>query len=182
MRFKRKKRYGYKPVCQRCLNKLWRKKGYQFERSLCKKLEALGYSADRIPTSGSGRVSLPDIIAYHPEKRLALGIEAKAVDASTHKTWTVYADQIVKAAKYLLRHYPSDVERKAGVCVKFLLGSRVKAPIISRLIPVSDGMNLKKIPNIVVDISSKSDMPELTQGTLSKRSRYIRKVRRKRRG
>jgi len=182
MRFKRKKRYGYKPVCQRCLNKLWRKKGYQFERSLCKKLEELGYSADRIPTSASGRVSLPDIIGFHHEKRLALGIEAKAVDASTHKVWTVYSDQIVKAAGYLLRHYPSDVTRLAGCAVKFLLGSRTKSPIVVKLIPVTDDMDLEKVPNIVVDISSESDMPELTQATLSKRSKYIRKVRRRKRG
>jgi len=172
MHFQRKRRYGI--VCQRCLNKLWRAKGYQFERSLVKKLTELGFNSDRIPTSASGRVTLPDIMAFHPQKRLALGLECKAVN---DKAWTVYRDQIAKAASYLLRHYPFDIERKVGICVKFLLGERCKSPIVIKLLNVSDNMNLEKIQDITVSIESESDMPELTSPTLSRRSRKIRRVR-----
>lgn len=189
MRFQRKRKYGL--VCQRCLNKLWRAKGYASERDFVRRLEKIGFNADRIPTSGSGRVNLPDIIAFHPEKRLALAFECKAIDGSYHKTWTVNAwikkgkkrkpSQIVKAVHYLQRHYPSDVELKAGVAIKFLLGERCKSPWIVKLVDITEDFNISKLKDITVDISSQSDMPELTQTTLSKRSRHIRKVRQKKR-
>jgi len=42
-------------VCQRCLAHLWRQKSYAAERDLVRRLEKLGYSAIRIPTSASGK-------------------------------------------------------------------------------------------------------------------------------
>jgi len=174
-------------VCQRCLNKLWRAKGYASERDFVKKLEKLGFNADRIPTSGSGRTNLPDVIAFHPEKRLALAFEVKAIDGSYHKSWTVNAwvekngekkpSQLFKAVKYLQRYYSSGITRKAGVAIKFLLGERCKSPWVVKLIQVSEDFDVSKMKDVTIDISDPSDMPELTDSTLSRRSRHIRKVR-----
>jgi len=153
-------------------------KGYQAERNIVQKLERLGWNADRVPTSGAGRTTLPDVFATHKRKRRAIALEVKAYHS---KTVTIAADQIRKATAYLLRHHYEDEDRNAGVCVKFLLGQKVKAPIVCKLIPVSDGMDLKKIKGMTVDIADGSDLPELTEPTLSKRSRYIIRVRRKKR-
>ena len=172
------------PVCQRCLAHLWRQKGYSAERDLVRRLEKLGYSAIRIPTSAPGKISLPDVISFHNPNGPALAFEVKAV---SKKRWTVYAwkekrgkkepSQIVKCFEYLRKMYPPSMEKHVAVAIKFLLGQRCKAPWIIRFVP--DPGDLSRLENVTVDISDPSDMPELTAPTKSKRSRYIIKVRRK---
>jgi len=185
MRSKRKKRYGGL-VCARCLSSLNKQKGYAAERDFVKRLRKLGYNALRMAASGSGTEPIPDCFAYHPEKRIALAFEIKTIEG--YKKWTIFAwkkdkkgkrkpSQLVKAVQFLNLMYP-DVEHKAGVAIKFLLGERTKAPWVVKFIPVTT--DLEKIKNVVVDISDVSDMPELSTSTNSKRSRHIVKVRRER--
>jgi len=178
MRYKRSRKHrGF--LCQRCDNELWRAKGYQSERDLCKRLEKLGYSARRVPTSGAGKSDLPDVLVFCKGKNLALAFEVKAYDY-LHKSVTVNASQVRVCVQYLQEMYSSGIIRKAGVAVKFLLGERCKSPWIIRLFDVTDDLPLSKIKDVTVDISDLSDMPELTGSTLSRRSRKIRKVRRER--
>ena len=137
MKWKYKRGRFKGPVCQRCLAHLWRQKGYAAERDLVRRLEKLGYSAIRIPTSAPGQISLPDVAAFHNPEGPALAFEVKAVSA---KRWTVYAwkmrrgkkepSQIVKCFEYLRKMYPPGMEKHVAVAVKFLLGARVKAPWI----------------------------------------------------
>jgi hypothetical protein len=121
-----------------------------------------------------------------------MAFELKLLSANTHKSWTVYAwkkdkkgkpkpSQLVKAVQYLQNHMSKGDVCKGGAAIKFVLGERVKSPIIVKLFDVTRDMKLKDVPNLPFDISDVSDMPELTQATLSKRSRYIRKVRQKKR-
>jgi len=187
MRYRRSKKYKGL-VCQRCDSALWRSKGYAFELDFCRRLKKLGYGADRIPTSGGGGTSLPDVIVNHYEKGIRLAFELKLLNANAHKSWMVYAwkkdkkgklkpSQLVKAVQYLQNHMSKGDMCKAGAAIKFVLGERVKSPIIVKLFDVTKDMKLKDVPDLPFDISDSSDMPELTAQTLSKRSRKIRKVR-----
>jgi len=164
-------------LCQACNNRLWRQKGYAAERSLCKKLERLGYCADRIPSSGPGKSNFPDIIATDKKRKISLALEVKSFYA---KSVTIKKEQLIKAAMYLLRHHYDYETRKVGACVKFLMGERKKSPWVCKLIDVRDDMNLDDLEDITVNIEDKSDLPELTQMSLSKRARRIIKKRRER--
>jgi len=190
MHYRRSRKYKGL-ICQACDNHLWKSKGYCFERNFVRKLEQLGYGADRIPTSGSGRSSLPDVIATHYEKGIKIGFELKLLDANTHKTWTVNAwktdmngkvkpSQLVKAVIWVKKYMAKGEVGKAGAAIKFCLGERVKSPIIVKLFDITKGMKLKDVPNLSFDIADDSDMPELSDSTLSKRSRRIRRVRKER--
>jgi Holliday junction resolvase len=152
-------------------------KGYQAERSLCKKLEKLGFYADRIPSSGPGESPFPDIIATNKKKKISLSLEVKAYYA---RSVTIKKKQLVKAAMYLIRHHYDYETRMVGACVKFLMGERKKSPWVCRLIPVTDDMNLDELEDITVNIEDESDLPELTRMTLSRRARRIRRKRRER--
>jgi len=118
---------------------LWRQKGYAAERSLCKKLERLGYCADRIPSSGPGKSNFPDIIATNKKRKISLALEVKSFYA---KSVTIKKEQLIKAALYLIRHHYDYEPRKVEACVKFLMGERRKSPWICKLIPVRDDMDL----------------------------------------
>jgi len=187
MKWKLKRGRFKGPVCQRCLAHLWRQKGYAAERDLVRRLEKLGYSAIRIPTSAPGQISLPDVIAFHNPGGPALSFEVKAVSA---KRWTVFAwkekrgkkepSQIVKCFEYLRKMYPPSMEKHVAVAIKFLLGARVKAPWIIRFVP--DPGDLSKLENVTVSIEDSSDMPELTASTKSRRSRFIIRRRKERSG
>ena len=176
------RRYGGY-LCESCDHKLWRMKGYQAERQLCRLLKKLGYNVRRTPTSGSGRTNKddegePDVKAYHKEKDEALAFEVKAYSFWSKKTVTVKRVQIVKAIKYLIDMYGSTTKKKVVIGVKFLLGMRVKSPWIFKVIPVTDDMDLSKVKDVTISIDDESDFPELTKLTLSKRSRRIIKKRR----
>ena len=198
MYFKRSRKYGI--ICQRCLSKLWRKRGYAFELNFVKKLEKYGFFADRVPTSGAGKAKYPDVIAYNPKKRIAMAFELKTVDANHHKTFTVEKHQLVKAVTWLRRYYANlPVEMYAGVAVRFVLGRKVKSPIIAKIMKVHDPIDWSKVPDIPftikesysdeeldriefvsIDIADSPDLPQIS--SISKRSRYIRKIRQKRKG
>jgi Holliday junction resolvase len=169
--------------CRPCLLKLYKEKGYKGERDFVKKLRKLGYNALRMGVSGAGTEPIPDIVAFHPEKREALAFEVKSVTA---KRWTVFAykdkerkieGQIIKALKWLRLMYPEDITKKAGVAVKFLLGERVKSPWIVKFVPNHE--DLTQVEDVTVDITDESDMPELTAMTKSKRARRIIKKRKR---
>lgn len=127
------------------------------------------------------------MITFHNPNGPALAFEVKAVSA---KRWTVYAwkekrgkkepSQIVKCFEYLRKRYPPDMEKHVAIAIKFLLGSRVKAPWIIRFMP--DPGDLSKLENVTVSIKDPSDMPELTALTKSKRSRFIIRRRKERSG
>jgi len=170
------KRNGW--LCQRCNNQLWRQKGYAAERSLCKKLEQLGYYADRIPSSGPGKSNFPDIIATDKKRKISLALEVKAFYA---KSVTIKKGQLVKAALYLIRHHYDSETRMVGACVKFLMGERRKSPWVCKLIPVRDDMDLDALEDLTVNIEDPSDLPELTSLTTSRRARRIIKKRRRKR-
>ena len=164
-------------LCQPCLNALWKAKGYAAERDLVKRLRKLGYNAIRMAVSGAGTEPVPDVCAFHPEKREALAFEVKSVTA---RRWTVFSykdkekkkeGQIIKALKWLKLMYPDDVTKKAGVAIKFLLGERRKSPWIIKF--VEDPGDLTKLDNVMVDITDYSDMPQLSKTTRSKRARKI---------
>jgi len=137
----------------------------------------MGYNAVRMAVSGAGTEPIPDVVAFHPEKRLALAFECKAVTATR---WTVYAyrekkrrreGQLIKALKWLKLMYPEDVEQKAGVAIKFLQGERKKSPWIVKFL--EEPNDFSAVEDITVDITDESDMPELTASTKSKRVRKI---------
>lgn len=172
--------------CRPCLQALWKAKGYAGERDLVKKLRKLGYNALRMGVSGAGTEPIPDVVAFHPEKREALSFEVKSVTA---RRWTVFAyknherkkeGQIIKALKWLKLMYPEEVTKKAGVAVKFLLGERVKSPWIIKFVP--NPKDLTQVEDVTVDITDKSDMPKLTAPTKGKRARRIIRERKRRRG
>lgn len=172
-------------VCQTCLIQLWKQKGYSGERDFVRRLRKLGYNAVRMAVSGAGTEPIPDVVAFHPEKRLALALECKAVTA---RRWTVYAwrgikrkreGQLIKALKWLQLMYPEDVEKKAGAAIKFLQGERKKSPWIVKF--VEEPNDFSKVQDITIDITDPSDMPEITAPTRSKRVRKIIRARKRKR-
>jgi len=174
-------------LCQPCLQALWKAKGYAGERDLTRRLRKLGYNAVRMAVSGAGTEPVPDVVAFHPERREALSFECKSVTA---RTWTVFAykdkerkkeGQLIKALRWLKLMYPDDVVKKAGVAIKFLQGERKKSPWIIRF--VNEPNDLSKVENVTVDITDESDMPELTASTKSKKTRKrIRQLKAKMKG
>lgn len=134
--------------------------------------------------SGAGKGPIPDVVAFHNPTGPALAFEVKAVNA---RRWMVYAwkekcskrepSQILKCLRYLRGMYPPDVEKHAAVAIKFLLGERRKSPWIVKF--VDDPGDDEKVQNVTVDISDRSDMPELTGSTRSIRARRI--IRRRKR-
>jgi len=152
-----------------------------------RRLERLGYSAIRIPTSAPGKISLPDVISFHNPHGPALALEVKAWEAFKHKRITIPAwkrgregklepGQIIKCIEFLRKMYPPNIEKHAGVAVKFLLGSRTKSPWIIRF--VDDPGDLTQLKDVTASIEDPSDL-EVSKP--SKRARYIMKVRRERR-
>ena len=177
-RKKRKRRYGGF-VCQRCLNALWKAKGYAAERDLVRRFRELGYWAVRMAVSGAGSEPIPDVVVRHDNPPQEFVFEVKAV---SKKRWTVQAwkkdrkgkpkkGQLVKLIEWI-RGVPDVIkDRRAGVAIKFLLGERVKALWVIRFI--NDPGDLTKLKDITVDITDKSDMPEISNPSRSKRTRKI---------
>jgi len=173
--------------CQPCLNALWRAKGYAAERQLVKKLRNLGYNSLRMAVSGAGEESVPDVIAFKQPNGPALAFEVKAVTASR---WTVYAfkekdgerkeGQILKCLRYVDEMYPKTMEKRAGVAIKFLLGERRKSPWVVKWVPFPQNRDFTMVQDISVDVSDKSDFPQLTDPTRSKRARRLVRKRRNR--
>ena len=131
--------------------RIWRKKGFDAERSLVKKLRELGFSCVRIPTSASSNEPLPDVYAVHrteiPARLLAL--EVKAV--TYLPSFTIAKNQIEKLFQFIepFHRHPT-LKPVAGVAVKFLRGPRIKGLWVVKFV--------EEPQDVHVDIADESDL------------------------
>lgn len=192
MRWKLRRGWRWKgPMCQRCTNALSKAKGYASERQLVQLLRKLGYFSLRNAVSGAGQEPIPDVYAFHNNPPQAFAFEVKAweykrkpvrIMAWVEKKGKRIPGQIVKCFQWIWGVPDVVKDKRVFVAVKFLLGERCKSPWVLKQVPEPENRDLTKLKDVIVDISSPSDFPELTGPTKSKRSRYIIKKRRERRG
>jgi len=149
--------------------RVWRKKGFDAERDLVRRLRKLGFWCVRIPTSASSKEPLPDVFAVEKKDRSPkrmFAFEVKAI--SFLPRFTIKKEQIQKLFLFL-EPFRKSQEYKPFPCVafKFLRGRRRKAHWIIKLV--------KQPQDLTMDITDRSDL-EISKPS-RKLVRYIRERR-----
>ena len=141
----------------------WRRKGFDAERSLVKYLRELGYVCLRIPTSGSTKEPLPDVFAIKKDSNPCklIAFEVKAI-TTRYYHYTVKAKQVKKLLKFInIFSGIKGLECKAAIAFHFLQGKRTKSPWVIRFVD--------EAKDVKIHLWDESDMPELTEKTLSRK-------------
>jgi len=141
----------------------WRRKGFDAERSLKKYLRNLGYVCFRFPTSGSTSEPIPDLFAIKKDSNPCklIAFEVKAI-TTRYYHYTIKAKQVKKLLEFIDAFSGiKGLECRAAIAFHFLQGKRTKSPWIVKFVD--------EAKDVKIHLWDESDMPELTEKTLSRK-------------